>query len=1043
MRPSRRTAICAAALPLLALLGGTAAQADSTPVRSGSHEGYGRVVIDTPPHTDYRVERDGDCISVHVVSDVPLGGAPAPPRNVKSIQTNGNTLTLTLAPNARLQQTRVNGHIVLDAALGLGDARPLRVAAETASPGVTRAPTAAPVATRARTPKPRRLHESTRTQTRTTARAPTPAASAAALVTKVAFVALPTVKPSQPTVPQLALPSSRRPDQPLDQPPDAPPTVSTAARVPVSQEPVAAEMPRPQADAQTGPQADPSTVPEPSQPQGPGRDAMPEAAHGPVSLRARRVKLPPEMAGSGFLVPFPLSTAAAAFRIGDSSYIVFDTRLPVDMAAFKDDPAFGAAFVQMLPAGTLLRLPHPDSKSLVLTQLPHGWRVALVNRPLRLEPISAVNDAGQLALAADLPGNVVEMTSPDTGAILLIGTQHRPGQGIANRRRSSDFILHRSLQGIVVEPLSDNVEVHPSAGGFTLSGGPAGLALSPQTLRTAALIEAAHLTRRLNFNPMPRDALFRRAEQQLNAAASVPPGARGRYRHAAAESLLSLGFAAEAQGLLKYAAEQDPREAASLDTKALTAVAALLAGRTDESAGIDDPALSGTDDITFWRAIRQATLDEGSPAAAAIFTADAPLALQYPEPIRDRIMPLIAETMVQGGALEPAKRMLDLNKDDHRLDYARALMAEAEGRTGDALLRLDALTRGHDQFDRARASKRAVELRLASGALTKAQAADALDKLLYAWRGDQRELAMRERVAELRAESGLWRASLDILRQAEADFPDQAADIQRKRLETFAAMVRDQDIHPVSPFEFVAMADEDAAFISADDGAVEQDLADRLLALDLPDRARPVLKKLMESATSPAAKARFGGSLAALEAREGNDKAAMATLDASSSDDLPADLAEHRALTRATAMAHLGDPAGAASSLEPFRSAEAMETRAQILEAVGKWDAAEQAWAGRAAEAVPAEGTLDETAMRVLVRLATAATRAGDTAALAGLRDKYSGRLGSGAMADMFKLLTADSVKSSTDLPRSRGEMAVAAGLPRDLSALEAKSAPK
>ena len=68
---------------------------------------------------------------------------------------------------------------------------------------------------------------------------------------------------------------------------------------------------------------------------------------------------------------------------------------------------------------------------------------------------------------------------------------------------------------------------------------------------------------------------------------------------------------------------------------------------------------------------------------------------------------------------------------------------------------------------------------MAAGVLTKTQAADALDKLLYAWRGDARELALRERLADLRGQTGAWRTALSILRQARVDFPDQAAPVQR------------------------------------------------------------------------------------------------------------------------------------------------------------------------------------------------------------------------------------------------------------------------
>ena len=161
-------------------------------------------------------------------------------------------------------------------------------------------------------------------------------------------------------------------------------------------------------------------------------------------------------------------------------------------------------------------------------------------------------------------------------------------------------------------------------------------------------------------------------------------------------------------------------------------------------------------------------------------------------PIREHILPLIVETMIKGGEIEPAAHLLDQRKDDPKLAYARALMQQADGDTDQALSMLDALANGHDQFDRARAAVRAVELRLAARKLDKSQAADALDKLLYAWRGDARELALRERIAELRGQTGAWRVALATLRQAETDFPEQATAIHQRLKDSFAGMIRDK-----------------------------------------------------------------------------------------------------------------------------------------------------------------------------------------------------------------------------------------------------------
>lgn len=976
-------AACAtgAAAAGLAVATAPAAQATGTAVRSGSHPDYGRVVIDTNGKPDYRLDQDGDHVVLRFAGDVTLGDPPAPPRNVITIKIDGPTVSLILKHGAKLHPMRLDGRMVLDILDGPDIPAPPSRQADIR-------------------PGPR----------------PHPALSMA----------------SSPELGGRSVAASA-----------APPVATTAERAPVAAQPLPPAQSTAVQSAPAQPPAAPNAI-EPIQQTPPGRDVLPEN-EGPVSLLARRVKLPSEMDGSAFLVPFDSTTGAASFHSGDSTYIVFDERRPVDMSALQSDPIFRAASVQLLPGGTLLRLPLPPARSMVLTQMQQGWRIAALTTPPKQQPVAISYTDAHLTLAAEQPGDVVSLSDPDTGAALLVGTQHRPGQGVAGSRRSTEFILRPTIQGVVVEPLSDAIVLKQVPTGFILAGGPAGLALSPPTTVTDALMDAALLTRRFAFSTIPTDALMVRMINQIDDAAASPPRARGLKNHVAAESLLALGLAAEAESLFHVAAEQDPNEAASAETGALTAIAALLAGRPEEADGLADPRLNGTDEISLWRAIRQAMQDEGSPTAAAAFAVTAPLALQYPKPIREHILPLIVETMIKGGEIASAAHLLDQCKNDPSLAYARALMEQANGDTDQALGMLDALANGHDQFDRARAAVRAVELRLTARKLDKNQAADALDKLLYAWRGDARELALRERIADLRSQTGAWRVALATLRQAETDFPEQATAVHQRLKDMFAEMIRDKGEQQIPPIDFVSMVDENADLVvgSSDDDAVQQLLADRLLALDLPERAKPVLEKLMSSAKSDVAKARFGASLATLEARDGDDAHAKATLDASEGHGLPPDLVEKRTIILAGSVARLGDPPAAAALLVPFRSGPATEARAQILENASDWAAAAQAWSDCVALTLPENGALDDAQIRTVLRLATATARAGDDAALAELRSKYSDRIGASPLADMFRLLTAQPVRTTADIQRSQQEVNLAASLPADLKALQPGAAPR
>jgi hypothetical protein len=192
----------------------------------------------------------------------------------------------------------------------------------------------------------------------------------------------------------------------------------------------------------------------------------------------------------------------------------------------------------------------------------------------------------------------------------------------------------------------------------------------------------------------------------------------------------------------------------------------------------------------------------------------------------------------------------------------------------------------------------------------------------------------------------------------------------------------------------------------------------------------------MQSAKSDAAKARFGLSLATLESRAGNDAGARTLLDGSESQNLPPDLFEQRTILRARSVARTGDPTAAAALLAPLHTGRATEAHAQIEEAAGNWTGAERAWSDNLAVTLPESGMLDEGQAGTLLRLATATARAGDDAGLTDLRLKYGSRLGANPLADMFRLLTAEPIRSTADIKRSQQEVSLAASLPADLKAM-------
>ncbi|MBS0559507.1 MAG: hypothetical protein JSR21_05580 [Proteobacteria bacterium] len=1103
-------------------------------IRAGAHPGFGRIVFDCAKRTGYALTRAGDRLTVRFDDGPAFGAVPAPPRNVRAISAGAGAVEIMLAPGATARASRLGTRIVIDIADPPGASAAAQGAP--APPAGPTSPAPHPVAHPPASPAPAAPTPNAPTPAAPTP-APPPAQPAARVMQAIDLRAAPRAAvlpvrddaavfpPPEAQAPSLGQAGSRPPDEPgrevggaaLPAPAEAPASARAAESTP------------------TPPDGPPASTP------GVARSVAEADAGEPMAIAVRRLS-PAEAGAPGgadaakddaILVPFGADVGIAAFRAGATALLVFDERRPLDLAPLRGDPVFGGASVKLLAAGTLLALPLPTGTRVVVARTrgaegAGGWAVRLA-RP-EPGPGAAGPEApsihpdlsdGRLLLPAAAPGQTVALADPEDGATLLVGTLRGreggpPPQAVVSVRRAPGYVLRPSWAGIVLEPLSDALALHPVENGFALAlgaaagpdgkdagagesaaaddnpAGPRGALGSPGgAAAAAALADAATLSRRYDFPPLPAGALLRRLREQTAGAAAAPPLGRGEQRRAVAQTMIALGMGAEAQGVLADAMADDPKLAADPDTAGLAAIAALVAGRTAQAAAIDDPRLDGTDEITLWRAVRMAQLSEGSPAAAASFAVTLRLALSYPPGLAAHVVPLALETMASGGEAAAAAPVLAARKDDPRLALARAELAAARGETDAALAGYDALAAGHDRLARARALLLAVNLRLSAGKITPAEAAAQLDRMIAAWHGDWRERAVRERLAQVQAQAGAWGAALATLREAEAAFPEDAAAIHAELAATFARMLRRKADETLPPLELVALLDQNADLVP--DGPVGADiarlLADRLSALDLPQQAGALLDRLMRAARRPATRADLGATLAELRLRDGDPQAALAALTASAppppasppdpappvslpSSSPPQDAAApasvapataaspsaappvpaaddpvspalrvRRALLTAQARARAGDPAGARAALDGIDTPEAQRERAAIAEQAHDFAAAAAALAANARAALPASGPLTEGQQRALLRWATDASQANDPAALGAVRDFAGKRMQDGPLGAMFGLLVADPARGVQDLPRAAQETKLARALPEQLKALEAPQA--
>ncbi|MBK1662653.1 hypothetical protein, partial [Paracraurococcus ruber] len=518
----------------------------------------------------------------------------------------------------------------------------------------------------------------------------------------------------------------------------------------------------------------------------------------PPALPARSAR-PARLVGTNppaILLPVPAGTGAALLRRGGDVLLVLDSEEAPDLRPLRHDATFAALAAETLPGATLLRLPLPAPAELRARRDAAGWVIEAHRAPPPVEGATMVLEAEagpppRLLLRAAQPGRVVPVRDPETGLPLLLGTLREGTEAMRAGRRLPELDLPPTMLGAAVLARSDGIALQALAGRFAVAAaGGARFALEAAVAQAAS---SPSMTRSFDLPGQPPAELLTRLQSLQASIVAAAPLQRLAQRRAAGEVLLALGLPQEAQAVLSLGFGEDPRNAADPRYAALVGAAALLAGRVSEAGALRAPDWADTDESTLWRAALKAAQGEWAPAAPG-FAATLPLLLTYPAGLRARLLPLAALSLAEGRERAALRRLVEAMPEGEEAMLPRAMLAELEGRAEEALAGYDRVAMGRDRQARARAIRRGVELRLATGRMDARQAARALEVALFAWRGDATETEARLRVAALRRQAGDARGALALLRETAAMAPDQAAALQPGIQDSFLAALEQEKL---------------------------------------------------------------------------------------------------------------------------------------------------------------------------------------------------------------------------------------------------------
>lgn len=944
-------------------------------IRAGTHDSYNRLVFDWSQNPNYSVNRSGENLTVFFDRSAKPDFAAVtrlnPPllKNLAAETTDSGSLAvrLNIPADAVLRHFKKGNAVVLD---------------------VLKPHVPLPPETTATNPPP-----------------PPPAGTAAPPTP----TPVPAATPPAATTP----PPAAATTPPATTPPAAPAAAAGAGAAPRA-------APQPTGQPATTPVGTPTA--RPGATAGVPGSLTPSTAPPPASVTATP---------TAFTFNLPGPAAAAIYARAGYLYAVFDkpvdTRVPTLSGPVES--LVGPIETVATQGGSGFRIAMPPWLRPFVEKDGNQWRVILARssvpppQGLAIEPQPDFLGGPRLLVRTADPTPAITLTDPEIGDRLMAVPLPMIGRAVTERQHYAQLEFMPALQGIVVRPIIESIQLRPARDGVEITAA-GGLRLSPSTeakiqpsTQAASPIQERRLFEIENWQRGKREEFTPNRQKLQSAIIDAPENLRSQAMMELARFYFAHGYGPETLGLLAVLQTGQPDLENWPEFRAIRGASKVLA--YDPEGAMADLAIGPLDnnpEAALWRGAAAAGRRDW-PTASREFSAGAGLLPTYPDPHFVRLILAAIESKLNQGERPDAVRFLDQMVARHPdAEHAPAVLyfrGEALRQAGNGPRAAELWKEAADSPDRyyrSRAAYALINLEVAEGRMPPTTATEKLEGLRFAWRGDDYELDVLQRVGEMHMLAGNYFDGLRVMRETIAYFPDHPrnAQLTEEMTRLFTNLYLREEGSPLSALDALALYDEfrELTPVGAQGDAIIRHLAERLVEIDLLERASQLLQHQVEFRLSGLDKLKVGTRLAAIRLLDGKYEQAIKALDLSVTPNPPADLEGERRALRARALVQLNRIEEAMTLLGNDESRPATLMRVDIA-----WR--NQRWAQAAAQLAkvigppPAAGQkLDDDATQLVINRAVALSLAGDAPGLAQMRAEFTPAMELGPEANTFAVLT-------------------------------------
>ncbi|MDH3336095.1 MAG: hypothetical protein OEL50_05575, partial [Rhodospirillaceae bacterium] len=378
---------------------------------------------------------------------------------------------------------------------------------------------------------------------------------------------------------------------------------------------------------------------------------------------------------------------------------------------------------------------------------------------------------------------------------------------------------------------------------------------------------------------------------------------------------------------------------------------------------------------------------------------------------------LVANAAVEIGDIKQANSYIDIlnlekpnPSQQNQIDFVSARLLKLEGDFEGAIGKFEEVMSGVHRPSRARAAVARAQLLQELERYSSQDMIEEYEKLRFSWRGDDFEFWLLRSLGQMYSDAGMYRDALQALKQAATYFRDykESSDVTRHMSELFQRLYLDGAADELAPVTAIALYDEYRELTPAGEKGDEmiRKLADRLVTVDLLERASDLLEGQVEFRLKGVEKARVGARLALIYLFDHKFDDALRVLNASDEPGQPADLLHNRLMLRARAMVGTGQGMDVLEMLKGNPSADSNEIRADIYWQQSDWKNASKTL-GKLVRSYGAKARkpLNDRQAYMVLRLAVAETLLKNENAIERILENYGDAMFKSPYASAFRII--------------------------------------